>query len=98
LGISDKSLSLFSRDIFVYSTKTITGAIIARTLGPEGFGIWIILQMLPSYAEAFGRLKFDIAAVYFLGKKSGYGRNSISFEYAGNFNQHYNYFTFSISV
>lgn len=32
-------------------------------------GIWVVIQMIPSYAEAFGRLKFDIAAVYFLGKR-----------------------------
>lgn len=31
-------------------------------------GLWAILQLIPGYAEAFGRLKFDIAAVYFLGK------------------------------
>lgn len=69
MSISDKSLSLFNRDIFVYSSRLITGAIIARILGPVGLGIWIIFEMLPSYAEAFGRLKFDIASVYFLGQK-----------------------------
>jgi len=85
LRISDRSLSLFSRDIFVYSTKIITGAIIARTLGPEGFGIWIILQMLPSYADAFGRLKFDIASVYFLGKKKhGLGNTLLLFQRVTN--------------
>lgn len=38
-------------------------------MGPEILGLWIILQMIPSYAEGFGRVKFDIAAVYFLGKR-----------------------------
>jgi O-antigen/teichoic acid export membrane protein len=69
MSISDKALSLFNRDVFVYSTKIILGAIIARKLGPFALGIWVIFEMLPSYAEAFGRLKFDIASVYFLGKK-----------------------------
>ena len=69
MSISDKSLSLFNRNIFVYSSRIILGAIIARILGPVGLGIWIIFEMLPSYAEAFGRLKFDIASVYFLGQK-----------------------------
>ena len=69
MSVSDKSLSLFNRDILVYLSKLITGALIARILGPLGFGIWIILQMIPSYSEAFGRLKFDVASVYFLGKK-----------------------------
>jgi O-antigen/teichoic acid export membrane protein len=54
--------------MFVYVSRIITGAIIARTLGPAAMGLWIILLMIPSYAEAFGRLKFDISAVYFLGK------------------------------
>jgi O-antigen/teichoic acid export membrane protein len=66
---SDKSLALFSRDIITFSLKLITGAIIARRLGPSAMGVWILLMMLPQYAEAFGRLKFDVAAVYFLGKK-----------------------------
>jgi O-antigen/teichoic acid export membrane protein len=31
-------------------------------------GVWILLSLIPIYAESFGRLKFDIASVYFLGK------------------------------
>ena len=98
MSFAKKSYSLFQRDVFLFLTNIITSVIIARKLGPDMRGLFAILLLIPGYAEAFGRLKFDIAAVYFLGKKSGYGRNSISFEYAGNFNQHYNYFTFSISV
>ena len=47
----------------------VSGVVIARILGPEALGLWAILQLIPGYAEAFGRLKFDISAVYFLGKK-----------------------------
>ena len=32
-------------------------------------GLYAILLLIPSYAEALGRIKFDIASVYFLGKK-----------------------------
>tara|TARA_Y100001934_G_C12377803_1_gene790289 strand:- start:2716 stop:2940 length:225 start_codon:yes stop_codon:yes gene_type:complete len=39
-------------------------------LGPRALGLWVILSMLPSYAEAIGRIKTDVAAVYFLGQKS----------------------------
>jgi len=60
---------LFQRDVFLFFTNLVTGVIIARMMGPEVLGLWIILQMIPSYAESFGRLKFDIAAVYFLGKR-----------------------------
>jgi len=53
----------------VYVTKLITSIIIARKLGPEMLGVFIILLLIPLYAESFGRLKFDIAALYFLGKQ-----------------------------
>ena len=53
----------------LFLTNIITGVIIARKLGPDMRGLFAILLLIPGYAEAFGRLKFDIAAVYFLGKK-----------------------------
>ncbi len=68
-SLSEKSFSLFKRDIFLFFTNLVTGVIIARMMGPAVLGLWIILQMIPAYAEGFGRVKFDIAAVYFLGKK-----------------------------
>lgn len=33
-------------------------------------GIWMILLLLPAYAESFGRLKADVASVYFIGQKA----------------------------
>ena len=47
----------------------ITSVVIARKLGPDMRGLYAILLLIPGYAEAFGRLKFDIAAIYYLGKK-----------------------------
>ena len=55
----------------LFLTNIITSVIIARKLGPDMRGLFAILLLIPGYAEAFGRLKFDIAAVYFLGKKKG---------------------------
>lgn len=69
MSIADKSSSVLKRDVFLLVTRIFTSAIIARKLGPEMLGILVILMLIPSYAEAFGRLKFDIAAVYFLGKR-----------------------------
>ncbi|PIS30332.1 hypothetical protein COT42_03210 [Candidatus Saganbacteria bacterium CG08_land_8_20_14_0_20_45_16] len=69
MSIAQKSFILFRRDLFVYAISIVTSAIIARTLGPVQMGIWLICLMIPSYAEAFGRLKLDVSAVYFLGKK-----------------------------
>lgn len=68
MSLSSKSFSIFQRDLFLFLCQLITGIVIARKLGPELMGLWAILQLIPGYAEAFGRLKFDIAAVYFLGK------------------------------
>tara|TARA_B100001750_G_C15486062_1_gene588342 strand:+ start:555 stop:1898 length:1344 start_codon:yes stop_codon:yes gene_type:complete len=62
------ALSIFQRDIFVYFLSILTGVIVARKLGPEMLGIWVVMALIPSYAEAFGRLKTDIASVYVIGK------------------------------
>lgn len=78
MSLSAKSFSLLQRDVFLFITNLITGVIVARKLGPEAMGLWIILQLIPSYAEAFGRMKFDIAAVFFLGKGK-YGIGDMTF-------------------
>ena len=67
MSLAIKSTSLLKRDAFIYATKIFTSVVIARKLGPEMLGIYVILTLIPLYAESFGRGKFDIAAVYFLG-------------------------------
>jgi len=69
MSLAVKSTSILKRDIFLYSMRIVTNVIIARKLGPEMLGVSTILSLIPSYAESFGRMKFDIAAVYFLGKQ-----------------------------
>lgn len=69
MSLSAKSFSLFKRDVFLFLTNLVTGVVIARKLGPSALGLWVILQMVIGYAESFGRIKFDAAAVYFLGKQ-----------------------------
>lgn len=68
MSLAEKSAAVFSRDLFLRVWALGTGIIIARILGPVGVGIWYILLMIPSYAEPFGRLKLDVASVYFLSK------------------------------
>ncbi|MDR1057043.1 MAG: hypothetical protein LBL17_00470 [Coxiellaceae bacterium] len=65
-----KSFSLFQRDVILSAVNLFTSTVIVRKLGPEMAGLWAILLLIPGYAEAFGRLKYDVASVYFLGKKS----------------------------
>jgi len=69
MDFASKSFSLLRRDVLLFITNLVTGILIARFLGPKIMGLWTILLLIPSYAEAFGRIKFDIASVYFLGKK-----------------------------
>lgn len=69
MSIANNSSSVLKRDVFLYATKIFTSAVIARKLGPETLGISAVLFLIPSFAEAFGRMKLDIAAVYFLGKQ-----------------------------
>lgn len=68
-SLGTQSYHLFRVNILVFVVRLVTGALTARALGVNAIGIWIVLSMLPSYAEAFGRLKFDVAAVYLLGQK-----------------------------
>jgi O-antigen/teichoic acid export membrane protein len=69
MSIAHNSSRVLKRDVFLYATRIFTSAVIARKLGPEMLGISTVLFLIPSFAEAFGRMKFDIAAVYFLGKQ-----------------------------
>ena len=69
MSISNHTYSIFLRDIFLTLCNLLVGIIIARKLGTEFFGFWMILILVPSYAEAFGRIKVDVASVYFIGKK-----------------------------
>ena len=63
MSLGEKSFSLFKREVILYVLQIFTSAVIARVLGPNLLGVALILNMIPTYAETFGRLKFDIAAV-----------------------------------
>lgn len=68
MSFAEKSSAVFGRDLFLRIWTIGTGIIIARILGPVSIGIWYILLMISNYAEPFGRLKMDVASVYFLSK------------------------------
>lgn len=69
MSLAAKSFSIFQRDAFLFVANFGTGIVVARVLGPEILGIWVMLSLLMSYAEAFGRTKAEAAAVYFIGQK-----------------------------
>ena len=78
MSFASKSFSIFTRDIFLFILNLFTSIVIARKLGPHLLGIWVIVSLIPSYAEAFARTRFDLAAVYFIGKKK-YIENEVVF-------------------
>jgi O-antigen/teichoic acid export membrane protein len=63
------AFSILQRDVFIFVLSILTGALVARKLGPDLLGVWVLLSLVPSYAEAFGRLKTDVASIYILGSK-----------------------------
>jgi len=67
LDFANKAFSLLQRDIFLFTTNLITGILVARKLGPGIFGVWVILQMIPAYAEAFVEQKW-ISRRYIFGQ------------------------------
>lgn len=68
MSLAKKSLSIFIRDGFLFISNAVISIILARSLGPQYLGLWFALNLIPSYAELFGRIKIDVAAVYFLSK------------------------------
>ena len=60
---------VFTADFLVLLLQSLTSVVVARYLGPEGVGLYIILLLIPAYAEAFGRPYFDYSLIYFVGKK-----------------------------
>ena len=77
-GFSERSYLLFRRDVLVYGLQIITEALIARALGPVAMGVWVILRLVPAYAEVVGRSQVDTAAIYILGKRK-YSVGAVAF-------------------
>lgn len=77
MSLANKAFSVLVRDILLFVSNLITAIVVARHLGPDLFGIWAIINLVPSYIDMLFRSKADIAAVYFLGKKK-YGIGDIT--------------------
>lgn len=68
-SLFQSAISIMQRDIFIYVLSIATGVLIARVLGPDILGVWVLLSLISAYAEGFGRLKTDVASVYMIGSK-----------------------------
>ena len=69
ISIFSSAFSIFQRSIFIYVLTILNGVVVARALGPEILGVWVLVALVSSYAEGFGRLKTDMASVYILGSE-----------------------------
>lgn len=76
MSLSQKSLSIFNREIFFIVLRIGTGAIVARMLGPTGLGIWMAFDLLTNYCRVFCGPRFEITSVHFLGQRK-YARNVV---------------------
>ncbi|MCL9683565.1 polysaccharide biosynthesis C-terminal domain-containing protein [Legionella maioricensis] len=68
MSLSSRSLAVFTREVLLFGSNMVTSLIVAHMLGPYLAGVWIILALIPSYAELLARIKADAAAVFYLGK------------------------------
>ena len=59
---------MFRRDVSIQLFNLSTNVFIANILGSDDFGLWVTILLVPAYVEAFGRVKVDVASVYFLRK------------------------------
>lgn len=69
ISLFSSAFSIFQRNVFIYVLTILNGVVVARTLGPEILGVWVLVTLVSSYAEGFGRLKTDLASVYMLGSE-----------------------------
>lgn len=68
MSLSTRSLAVFTREVMLFASNMVTSLVVAHILGPHLAGIWIILALIPSYAELLARIKADAAAIFYLGK------------------------------
>lgn len=69
ISLFSLAFSIFQRNVFIYVLTILNGIVVARALGPEILGVWVLVTLVSSYAEGFGRLKTDLASVYILGSE-----------------------------
>lgn len=67
-SLRDGVFRLFRYNVLSFALRLVTSIVIARAMGPAVMGVWLLLSLLPTYAEGFARLKVDIASVYVLAR------------------------------
>ncbi len=69
-GLLRGTFALLSQDVVVTAISFLTSVVLARWLGPAQLGLFYTVNLIPLYAEKFGRVGLiDHATVFYLGKK-----------------------------
>ena len=69
MHITKHSLINFTSQIIVLVFSLITSIILARTLGPQGKGVYFLVFMIATSSFALVQSSIPIAGVYYIGMK-----------------------------
>src|SRR3990167_8067384 len=70
MSVLRSSLGVFATRIWGAFVGIVVSIIIARTLGPEGKGIYSLLLLAPTLLVTFGNFGLNVSNVYFYGKRN----------------------------
>ena len=60
---------IFTAELIILLLQILTSIFVARYLGPDALGLYVILLLIPAYLEAIGRSYLDYSAVYFVANR-----------------------------
>ncbi|MFO0703093.1 MAG: flippase [Candidatus Andersenbacteria bacterium] len=69
MSVLRSSIGVFATRIWGAFVGIVVSIIIARTLGPQGKGIYSLLLLVPTLLLTFGNLGLNVSNVYFYGKR-----------------------------
>ena len=77
MSLAKNAVNIFNRDLFFNFVRLLSGAVVARSIGPKGFGIWATIDLLLNYSRVFGAPRFEISSVHFM-PKTKYQKHEIT--------------------
>ena len=60
---------ILTAEFIILLLQILTSVFVARYLGPDALGLYVILLLIPAYLEAIGRSYLDYSAVYFVANR-----------------------------
>ncbi len=81
MSLARNILTTLSARIIVLGMALVSSMVLARTLGPEGRGLFALVLLLPELAKSFGLLGFEQANAVYAGLEPG-GRRALAWQSA----------------